>query len=129
MSEFSMFYEKFVCMHACILHVLSILLKRVVQWRMKQQQPHGFAYVIRNFFCRRQSASDNARKIKILEDTRLNLAITRSSHLPDKNQPLAHSIRALFTRLLLIIARLQLAKLAWGSFFSSHKINEIFIHF
>ena len=28
MSEFSMFYKKFGCMHACILHVLSVRLTR-----------------------------------------------------------------------------------------------------
>ena len=30
MSEFSMFYNLFGCMHACILHVLSVRLTRVV---------------------------------------------------------------------------------------------------
>ena len=29
MSEFSMFYKLFGCMHACILHVLSVRLIRV----------------------------------------------------------------------------------------------------
>ena len=31
MSEFSMFCKKFGCMHACILHVLSVRLTRVPQ--------------------------------------------------------------------------------------------------
>ena len=31
MSEFSMFYNLFGCMHACILHVLSVRLTRVRQ--------------------------------------------------------------------------------------------------
>ena len=30
MSEFSMFYKLFGCMHACILHVLSVRLTMVV---------------------------------------------------------------------------------------------------
>ena len=30
MSEFSMFYKLFGCMHACILHVLSVRLTRAV---------------------------------------------------------------------------------------------------
>ena len=32
MSEFSMFYNLFDCMHACILHVLSVGLTRVITY-------------------------------------------------------------------------------------------------
>ena len=35
MSEFSMFYKLFGCMHACILHVLSVGLTRVVTFTVR----------------------------------------------------------------------------------------------